>query len=345
MGVSKYAYVYARIRARMCELLDERRLKELVDARSTDFLPLLMDSAYKEKLAKEGLVAVNASRIENALNEELIDQYMMVIRSTDGVIRDFFVELLRQLEVKNLKAVIRAKATGNTAPATFFPVEKFFRRHISKLTETDSLESLIKRLDNPYRQVLDELLPEYEKSKRLFVLENALDAELFGAIWHKTERLRAVDKGIVRNIIGTEFDIVNVMTLLRCKSGGIAEAELTKYFLPYAYTLDFDAVNDSIYAENMNSAIQLLPTPAYKDVLSDAYSAYEAEGSLVPFENALRHYFFMLVKNTLRGYPINIGAAIGYLYLKELEIKNLSTIAVCKENDLSAEATLKIVMM
>jgi len=46
----------------------------------------------------------------------------------------------------------------------------------------------------------------------------------------------------------------------------------------------------------------------------------------------------------MRGYPINIGTAIGFLYLKEVEIKNLCTIAVCKENEIPAEATMKMVM-
>ncbi|MCK4398624.1 MAG: V-type ATPase subunit, partial [Methanophagales archaeon] len=151
MAVSKYAYVYARIRARMSELMDERRLRELVDTRSDDFLSSLMDTTatYKAKLTKAALVGIEAREIEKTLKEDLIDQYLMVIKSTKGTIQDVFVEFLRRLEVKNLKAVIRAKAaevhgigtgtetgTGtSTAEAPmFFPVEDFFKRRISRLT-------------------------------------------------------------------------------------------------------------------------------------------------------------------------------------------------------------------
>ena len=347
MSVSNYAYAYARIRARMSELFDERRLKELVDARREDFMPLLAGSAYKEKLTKEGLTEVNARGIEKALKEELIDQYLMVIRSTDGVISAIFEEILRRLEVKNLKAVIRAKVVGTTEVAMSFPVEGFFGRGISRLADADSMEGVIKRLDDPYKHVLEEALPEYEECKKLFILENVLDEELFGAIWHKTERLRGADKEIVQKIVGIEFDIANIMTMLRCKSEGIAEKEMRKYFLPYTYAFDYnaDAMKDSIAAETVNSAIQLLPASAYKGVLSDTFSSYVAENSLITFENALRQYFFASVRDTLRGYPINIGTIIGYLYLKEIEIRNLCAIAVCKENNIPAEATMKIVMM
>jgi V/A-type H+-transporting ATPase subunit C len=348
MSVSKYAYVYARIRARMSDLLDERRLRELVDSRREDFLSSLMDTAYKEKLTKAAVVELDARSIEKALKEELIDQYLMVIKSTEGVIRDVFAELLRRLEVKNLKAVIRAKAveiagTGTTEATMFFPVEEFFKRRISRLTEADSIESVIKQLENPYRRVLEEALPEYEKSKRILVIENALDREIFGAIWSRIERLSGEDKEIVRKIVGTEFDLANLMTLLRCKSERVAEDAMIKYFLPFTFDFDADAVQDSISAENVSVAIQLMPASAYKGVLTGALSSYDAEKSLVPFENTLRKYFFETIKNTLRGYPINIGTAIGFLYLKEIEISNLCTIAVCKENEIPAEDTMKII--
>ncbi|MGB2727763.1 MAG: V-type ATPase subunit [Halobacteriota archaeon] len=352
MSVSKYAYVYARIRSRMSELLDERRLRELVDARREDFLSSLMDTAYKEKLTKAAVVAVDARSIEKALKEELIDQYLMAIKSTEGVIRAVFAELLRRLEVKNLKAVIRAKAveiggtkTGTTEATMFFPVEEYFKRRISRLTELDSVESVINQLEDPYGRVLEEALPEYEKSKRILVIENALDGELFGAIWSRIERLSGEDKEIVRKIVGTEFDLANLMTLLRCKSEGIAEEEMRKYFLPHVYAFDYDAktTKDSISAENVSAAIQLMPASAYKEVLTGALSSYDAENSLVPFENALRNQFFETIKKTLRGYPINIGTTIGFLYLKEIEISNLCNIAVCKENEIPAEETMKIV--
>jgi ATP synthase A1 C subunit len=360
MTVSKYAYVYARIRARMSELMDERRLRELVDTRSEDFLSSLMDTtaAYKAKLAKAALVGVEARKIEKTLKEDLIDQYLMVIESTEGAIRDVFVEFLRRLEVKNLKAVIRTKAaevhvigTGtSTAEAPmFFPVEDFFKRRMSRLTEADSIENVIKQVENPYKWVLEDALPEYEKSKRVLVLENVLDEEIAGAIREKVERLSGADKGIARKIVGAEFDIANLMILLRCKSEGIAEAEIREYLLPgefcFDFNLDVGAMNDSISAENVSSAVQLMPASAYKEVLTDALSAYEAEKSLVPLENALSQYFLVTIKSILRGCPINIGTIIGFLYLKEIEIKNLCTIAVCKENEIPAEETMKMVMV
>jgi vacuolar-type H+-ATPase subunit C/Vma6 len=195
--------------------------------------------------------------------------------------------------------------------------------------------------------VLGDVLPEYEASKKALILESALYPELCGAIRARMTGLGAKDRAIVRKIIGTEFDMINITTLLRCKAAGIKEAEMTKYFLPYTYSFDFNAdnVKASMSAGDASTVVQLLPPSAYKEVLMGAIPAYEEEQSLIPFERVLRNLFFYTIKNTLRGAPINIGTIIGFLYLKELEIKNLCTISVCKENDLSAEATMGIVML
>ena len=347
MSVSGYAYSYARVMSRMSDILSEGRLKDLMAVGTKDdFISSLMDTTYKEKLTKAP--STDLRNIELALKGELIDQYLMVLRSTRGKVNAFFEELFRRFEVENLKAVIIAKATGVlTEKPLFFPVEDFFGRKMSGLLDADSMKNLIMRLEDPYKRVLEAVLPEYEASKKALILESALYQELCGAIWARMTGLGAKDRAIVRKIIGTEFDIINITTLLRCKAAGIKEAEMTKYFLPYTYSFDFNAdnVKASMSAEDASTVVQLLPPSAYKEVLMGAIPEYEEEQSLIPFERALRNLFFYTIKNTLRGAPINIGTIIGFLYLKELEIKNLCTISVCKENDLSAEETMGIVML
>ena len=350
MGVSNYAKVYARIRARVGALVEEGRVRELLEARPSDFLPSLLDTAYKEQLTKSGVTTLDARRIEQSLKAELIDQYLMVLRSTKGAIRDVFEEILRRLEVKNLKALIRAQAAaaraGTTGAVHFYPVEEHFKRWLSRLVDAKSLADLIAQVESPYHEVLEPVFPAYEATQRLLVLENALDEELLGSIWAKIERLGRTDKELVRRIVGTEVDIVNLMTLLRCKAEDIPVSPMQSYFMPFAYTLDFgaDVIEEVVEAENVAAAIRAMPASQYKDVLSKVLPVYESERSLLAFEDALWQQFFGTVRKTLKGYPINIGTIIGFLYLKELEIRNLCTIAVGKENNLPPDEIANLVL-
>jgi V/A-type H+-transporting ATPase subunit C len=349
MGVSNYANVYARIRARVGDIIAEGKIRELIEARPSDFLPLLMDTAYKEQLTRAGVTTLDARRIEEALKAELVSQYVMVLRSTKGSIRDIFSEILRRLEVKNLKALLRTKATDTRTSAgvetLIFPVEDVFKRRMSKLKEV-LLADLISHMESPYREVLANAYPEYETTGRLLVLERALDEEICGAIWEQTEELGGDDREIVRKIVGTELDLTNIMTLLRCKAEEIPPGKIRSYVLPYAYLVDFgaDALNETIMAENVGAAIRAMPASPYTDVLIRVLPLYDTEKTLIPFEDALWRHFAIVVRKTLKGYPINIGTIIGFLYLKELEIQNLCTIAVGKENNLPAEEISKLVL-
>ena len=329
-------------------MLTERDLRALVDARKGDFIAALMDTPYKASLTKENLTEIDAHTIEKALKQELVYQYLMVIRSTESELRDFMIELFRRFEVMNMKAIIRAKAgaADTTESVLLFPVEPLFKDYRSILA-TGSLEEAIKHFEEPYRVALEASMPEYKRSNRLLDLENALDRVLFGAICSTKERLRRADRETVEKLMGTELDIANIMTLLRCKEEGIAVADMERYFIPYSYAfdLDIDAVRDAFAADSISSAIQLLPDCPYKPVLSDAIPHYEEQKSLLPFELALQRYFVKWIRKAMFGYPIDIGTVLGYLYLKELEIRNICTIAVCKENELPAEETLKLVMV
>ena len=249
----------------------------------------------------------------------------------------------------NLKTVVIARATGvvTTEELPFPSVDDFFGRRIRGLREEDSVESVMKQLKDPYRSILEEVFSEYKKSKRILILERALDDEIYGAIWNRMKMLGEEDRKIVRSIVGTEIDIANLMTLLRCKSEGIDEKEMRSFFFPYNFALDLDApsAKASVSANDVRSAIQMLPPSVYKDALTDALPEYAEENSLISFENALKKLFLSTIKHTSRGYPFNIGAIISFLYLKEIEIGNLCSITVCKENAIPPEEITRSIIV
>ncbi|HEX58965.1 MAG TPA: hypothetical protein ENF26_02315 [Methanomicrobia archaeon] len=350
MSLLEYAYVYVRARARMSYLLGERELRGLIEARGIeDFISSLMDSPYREKLSRISVTSVRD--VELALMEDLIDQYLMVIRSSKGEVSEFFKELLRRLEVENLKAILRTKAAGIAERPPLYPVEDFFKRRLSRLLEAEDLEAVVRLVESPYKEVLEKAFLEYRESRRVLILENALNEELFKAIWEKVEALSAEDKELVKRVLGAEFDITNIMTLLRCKHEDIEPSEIRRYLLPYGYAFDVEAsaVKDAIMAEGVSAAaLRLAEAEAfkhYREALQHAAHEYETERSLLPFEAALRRSFFGVVREILRGYPMNIATVIGFLLLKEFEIKNLRALAVLKENNVPVEEIMKVIVV
>lgn len=223
--------------------------------------------------------------------------------------------------------------------SSFYPVEGFFKRRISALADAESLDALLNRLNEPYKSVLH----AHIASGNILVLEHALDEEIYGAIFERAKQLSAEDERIVHSLVGSEIDIVNIMTILRCKKDGIPAEEMRNLFLlpQFAFKFKQEDARDAIFAENVADAVQSLPED-FK-FLEESLAEYEVENSLVPFENALWRNFYEHVRDVLRGYPLNIGTIVGFLYLKEMEIRNIRAIAVCKEHGIPSENVMKMV--
>ncbi|MHC1581532.1 MAG: V-type ATPase subunit [Candidatus Syntropharchaeia archaeon] len=337
MSVSKYAYVNAKVKAIMSDLLGEREIRSLVEAGSAkEMVSILMNTPYREEISSLPADASLVS-IERAFKENLVETYIRVIRSTKDEVRNLLTEILRKFEVENIKRVLRAKISGVSEEIVFFPVEKFFGRRFSKLTEVASIEELIGLLEGTiYRKILEEALPEYKKEKKAFPLEIALDNQLFISIWKKIEKLSPEDRSYAKNLLGTMIDCANIMTILRCKEEDIEIGELKKYLLPIKFRFDFDTAKDFVMAEDVKTAVLSLPLP-YGKLLSEAVPVFEAEKSLFPLEWVLENHLLGKSRKVMSGYPFQIGTVIGFFNIKEVEVKNLCTIAICKENGIPPE--------
>ena len=68
----------------------------------------------------------------------------------------------------------------------------------------------------------------------------------------------------------------------------------------------------------------------YAEVLVDALSQYNEDGSVAIFERTLDVYLAEHAKTLANKKPLGVGPIIGYLSQKETEIKNLKIIARAK---------------
>ena len=338
-GVARYGYVYARVRARFADVLDAGDIRALIEAEGWDeFISTLMNTPY----GKVATGAGDARELERALKQELTAQYMMIMRSvTEKRLRNFFHHFFRRLEVENLKAIIRLKARRHAGEPLMYPVDDYFKRGITMLAREDiTIDALFDRLKEPYKSVLSAHMAHMRKNGDTLPLERALDKEIFTAIFESARRLHGDDRRIVREIVGLEVDIANVIAFLRCK-----QEDTTADLLPFAFSLPFEKLRDAAFAEDIPSSIRSLPDGIIRRSLERAIPDYESEHSLLPFEKELRKMFYERVKSIIRGYPINIGTIIGFLYVKEIEIQNICAIAIGKEHEMPADNLMKLVLM
>jgi len=259
--------------------------------------------------------------------------------------RALCMELLRRFEVANLKTVLRAKLSGMSGEElVLIPVEGFFRRRLGRLIDLANIEEMIPLLEGtPYRAIIEGNMALFKETKKLFVLESALDAELFQSIWLQAKKIGGVDAASAMKLLGTRFDLMNMMTMLRGKADGIEISQLREYILPFG-KLNPDLLRDAMMADDVKSTLQVLSTTQYGNIFAGAASEYDELGQLSSFETALQRRILDESKSFMMGYPFQIGTILGFFELKDAEVKNLRAIAVCKDNGLEAEAIRRFIV-
>ena len=115
MSVAKYAYAYARVRVRLAERLSAGKLRSLAEAKDwSEFFSSLLDSGYKEHLARLTPEKADTRTLEIALREDLVAAYEISLGlvGSEMCIRDRGISVRKGMSVNELVCGMRGCAFG-----------------------------------------------------------------------------------------------------------------------------------------------------------------------------------------------------------------------------------------
>ena len=96
--------------------------------------------------------------------------------------------------------------------------------------------------------------------------------------------------------------------------------------------------------DSVDNVVAALEGTRYYQPVLGAVPEYESTGSVLPIELALDGHLVRVGKDISITQPFGIGPAIGYLSLKEMEIRNVRTLARGIESGLSADEIRSLIM-
>jgi V/A-type H+-transporting ATPase subunit C len=330
-----YAYLNARLRARLGKLLSPQEYQALSSAPNLlAIYERLRHTDYSGAIS-EARSAADLPQVESALVEHLVECHRQVAAHTSGHVRAFLTELLRKFETDNLKAVLRVWNSKVAEERQFIHRDLIcFEIPIDAILEAETIEEVIVLLeDTPYRKPLSRERENFKQSGSLFRIEVALDRELYESTWSTIEKLPASDKKIAARLLGIEIDILNINSILRFyKYYKLSLPEIAALIIPHGLEID-SAVLTHVYpgTDPATFATSVLAGP-YRGI-SEAVAGEEETRALQMVEDLLRELFFQQVRKALGGFPFTIGVAIAYLRLKKMEVSNIITILNAKALD------------
>jgi len=180
-----------------------------------------------------------------------------------------------------------------------------------------------------------EKLPAYEQTKKLNVIEAEVDNIVLTEIW-KIISSRD-DLSLIHGYFATKIDLMNLKVLLRAKRDRLGWEEIEGFLLPQG-TLFQQAKASFGEEEDVRGLINSLEGTPFYSTLMEVFPEYEKTSSLVPLEKAVDEFLLSMGLDISVKHPFGVGPLMGFLSLKEAEMRNVRTIAVAKEAQLDQDA-------
>lgn len=326
-----YAFPRARIGAMRSLFLDREAYNGLLEASELgDALSLLKLSSYGEELGK--LNSPSLDEVERILRRSLVADYQKITTSLYGFGKIFVQKVAKKFEIQALKTALQSKISGEASKmeSPVIPFGSIGEEVIERIARSESLEEITESLrETEYYPILQNNMQDL-KDGGVFFLTTALDKYIYDGIGEKLKAVHGLDKRVTRMLIGSEIDFKNLMVVLRCR--GLEENEVDRLLIDYPYNFEEGflkgMLSDSVEALSLEGTV-------YGPILGEAFENFKKTGSLTGLELAFQRYLMGLNITALTGFPFQLGAIIGYLNLKEAEVRNLTTILKGKKEGLA----------
>lgn len=313
-------------------LLDNNFYEGLVELEDFDrMVQYLQQTPYKDQVQEAVLRKAGASAIDEALKLNLAFTFRRVqtFMSPEG--RAIVSTLLGRWDIHNIKTILRGihmHIDPGEIIDSLLPAGELEEVELDELAKQEDIKGCIDLLATwgiSYARPLTKEVATYVETKDLSFLELALD-KYFYTYSLRRVRMMGPNGAKAQEILQTQIDIVNLLTLLRLQKSKQPEEEVKRLYVPYGKEIRLELFLALAQKEDVDDVIDGILHTTYGRILEGAMMKYIEHGSLAALERALETHFVQKGANMAKGDPLGVGIAIGYIWAKHNEIVNLRII-------------------
>jgi V/A-type H+-transporting ATPase subunit C len=346
-SVRTYAFINAKLRARISKLIPDSFFERIGSARSlAEALALLKETPY-------GVVSEIYERTGDLKLGELelfgreVTLYRELEKHLQGEVLDFLHALAVRFEVDIVKNALRLyfdrKVRGRSIDTA---VHYLYRESIlhdfsaDAVINAEGVEEIVRALDEtPYGSLVEEYRSAVEGEGSLFRLEIELDRFYYRGLLQAAKKLDLLDRRVSLRLIGVEIDLLNLGWVLRFKSYTDMQAErVLSLLISGGYGLKQETLREAYLTQNVGETLQKMVHSSYAG-LSSLLGTHVSDGSsrLRLIERVLEAIMRLEVQRMLMGNPFSIGIMLAYFTLKRNELKTVRTLLNAKQYMLSED--------
>ena len=338
----EYSGIVTKTRAMESRLLSPGQFQELA---SLHTIPeaveyLKKNTAYAETLESLEPTQLHRGNIEKLLTQSLYRDYTKLYRFCGQKQRKFMELRLKSYEIDLIDYCLRIVINHYKRPFDLHYKKEFFDRYsqlsIDRLITSRTTDELVDNLKGT--EYYDPLKKLQDAQKvTLYDYDLALELYFFTTLWKARKKmLKKEDLELYERDCGSQIDLLNMQWIYRAKKYfNMKPADIYQLILPIHYRLSTDLIKGMVEA----TTLEELQTLCNQTPYARRYESTEQLTMEQMYSECLHHLYTI----DRRRNPYSIAAVNTYLFLKEEEIKKLTTALECIRYGLTPGETLAYV--
>lgn len=339
--LSKYAFINAKLRARISKILPDELFGQLAKAPSLEAALALLREGPFASLEQIYAGTGDLKLAELELLKEEIELYRGIRKHLHLGSKPLVDALLAHFEIENLKNAIRIyfdrkirKRAVDTSVHYVLYDPIIHSIPIDIVLNAESFDEIAGVCGGtPYGRIISKYSHVVESEGSLFRMEVAFDHDYYDNLLRAIGRLDRRDRDVAMRLVGVEIDLQNIGWIIRLRKfyDLPLEAVLTT-IIPGGFNLNKATVEELYRAQNVASVLQGFVEgkyPGLSVLLSSPAS--DSTSRLMLIRRILDEIRRHEVQRILAGYPFTVGIILAYFLLKADELKKVRMILNAKE--------------
>ncbi len=345
--LAKYAFINAKLRARISNILPDETFQQLEKAVSIDAALTMLRGTPFENL--EGIYSATGDlrQAELELLKSEINLYRDLRQHVHPDSLELIEALLCQFEADNLKNSIRIffDRRIRKRPADASEHYIIYERIVHEIPfdiiiNARTFEEVAAACEGtPYRNPIRQYAPTVEMDASLFRMEIGIDHAYYKQLLAAISKLDTRDKAVAMRLAGVEIDLQNINWIIRLKTFYDMPLDaVLATIVPGGLNLNRDVLHELYQAQNVTSVLQEIVTAQYPGLSAMLSSkATDIGARLLLIRRILDEILKQEIRRILSGYPFTIGTVLAYFVLKRNELKRIRTILNAKQYGIEPE--------
>ena len=324
-GQSNWANASARGKARKAGLIDDTRMRQLLQQSPDSIAASIAEFGYREELDEYAGKLSGVDLVEAALNHNMDRDLNQVLAFCQGHLKGLVSIYVDRFTYQKVKTALRAIHSGVSLEVVSEQVlpeqNEANLRWLELVNNSDTLQDAVTALEGTH---FGRALVDLDGNEDLMALEDALDRHYYSSA---TKKLR---EGTTRHpmllrYLRTEIDHRNVINLFRSLKQEMPAEKRSELMISGGKAITSTFLRQAAEAENEEALLEILRrAPGFDDSgFDEALMESRERGTLDPIVNLLNSQRLDLLNRMNSLNPLSAFPLIYYIESKVLEVQNL----------------------